>query len=285
MDPGLQKSILLSVGSVVLVLFLLIALYSFPGNNTATTPEASKPIVHVVQKGEFIIKIAQQKNVPWESIVLLNEETLRANVEKRCTNFSTAYTDNARRHGHYCNNRVRDAQGRSLVYANTLQPGDELLIPTKTLIPQIRTAVNHVSGNRIVIVIDDTGSMSNDRLRVTSAYLQAVRDSGKQIARVLVFADHGIRELDLEQPVFQAMGSFENTRAAVERANAFTPDAIVLVTDEPGDDWEDLSDLKSVPVIAHSLDPMADEQMKRVASQTNGQFVESHSGTPNLAVK
>lgn len=251
-----------------------------PNDQAITAPQST---AHIVQKGEYIIKIAKEQGVPWEAIVLLNEESLRKNADERCKNFKTSYTENPIRHGHYCNKLVKDTSGRSLVGANTLQPGDTLLIPPKVSATEIASAVNAVAGKRIVLVIDDTGSMDDDRQRVSAAYMQAIANSGREIVRVLLFADNQIREYDIERPIFYTTGNRENTRAAIERANTFQPDAIVLVTDEPGDDWDPLYDLVSVPIIAHSLDPSADEMLRRVADHTHGQFLNSHVGTPNLA--
>lgn len=262
--------------ALIPVLFMLLR----ESNSQSSAPP--EPVLYTVKKGDFIIKIAEKYNVAWESIVLMNETSLRENAERRCADKPETYKNNPHRRGHYCNTRVLDAHGQPLVYANTLQPGDVLKIPPKIAERDIRVALSRIHGNRIVVVIDDTGSMNDDRERVSAAYFEAIRGIGKQITRVLVFSEDQVRELDIEHPVFYTMGNHENTRAAIERAQAFDPDAIVLVTDEPGDDWGDLSTLRSVRVIAHSLNPMADEMLRRVSNQTGGAFLESHSGEFNL---
>jgi LysM repeat protein len=252
--------------------------------NIAATPTESSMTEHTVKAGEYIISIASQYNVPWESIVLANEETLKANTTKYCANRSDSYTHSRGRRGHFCNYRVFDEKGQPLVYANTLMPDDVLKIPSRTAPEQIQNAVSAVRGKRVVVVIDETGSMGgddgvDDRARVSAWYLQAIKNADKEIVRVVMFAQGNLRELDASEMEFQTHGGFENTRHALEHAaNKFHPDAIVLVTDEPGDDWADSKTLHLPPVIAHSLSKISDYQMQELANFTNGWFLSSHHG-------
>ncbi|MBI2474875.1 hypothetical protein HYV69_00390 [Candidatus Uhrbacteria bacterium] len=252
--------------------------------NVNETPKESAMIEHAVKAGEYIISIALQYNVPWESIVLANEETLKANALKYCADKSNMYTHSRDRRGHFCNFMVFDEKGQPLVYANTLMPDDVLKIPSRTAPEEIQNAVDDIRGKRVVVVIDETGSMGgddgvDDRARVSAWYLQAIKNADKEIVRVVMFAEGSLRELDASEMEFQTHGGFENTRHALEHANTkFHPDAIVLVTDEPGDDWENWRTLHLPPVIAHSLSPISDSQMKELANFTNGWFLRSHEG-------
>jgi hypothetical protein len=115
-----------------------------------------------VRSGECIISIASKFGVPWESIIVANEAILKANTAKYCANKSDAYKNRHWRRGYFCNYRVFDKNGQPLVFANTLMPGDVLQIPSKTTPVAIQQAVTNVPGSRIVVVIDDTGSMHGE---------------------------------------------------------------------------------------------------------------------------
>lgn len=253
-----------------------------PISTVASTPAQQKFTPYIVRQGEFIIAIAKAQGVPWESIIVANERELAERASERCTKLSESYTKRAGRRGHYCNSLIFVA-GRPMVNANSLQPGDLLQIPSVTAPVAIQNAITNVKGNRIVVVIDDTGSMNDDRERVSSWYLQAVKNSGKQIVRVIMYADGLVRELDAGNVNFLSSGGMENTRSALERAASYTPDAIVLLTDEPGDDWNSFQDLRLPPVIAHSLDPSADANLIYVARLTGGSLLTSHVGPIGLA--
>lgn len=252
--------------------------------NVAPSVEHNEMLEHVVRAGEYIISIATQYGVPWESVVLANEDKLLANTQTYCASKSDSYTHNRGRRGHFCNFLVFDQKGQPLVHANTLMPGDVLKIPANTAPEQIQETVNAVYGKRIVVVIDETGSMAgddgvDDRARVSAWYLQAIKKADKEIVRVVMFAEGSLRELDASAMEFHARGGFENTRHALEHANSkFHPDAIVLVTDEPGDDWKSWRTLHLPPVIAHSLSRVSDQMMRELASFTHGQFLRSYEG-------
>lgn len=258
----------------------------------AVTPsvEQNEMLEHTVLAGEYIISIAAMYGVPWESVVLTNENKLMANTQAYCANKPDSYTHKRGRRGHFCNFLVFDEKGKPLVHANTLMPGDVLKIPSNTAPEQIQETVNAVSGERIVVVIDETGSMAgddgvDDRARVSSWYLQAIQNADKKIVKVIMFAEGSLRELDASAMEFHARGGFENTRHALEHAaNKYKPDAIVLVTDEPGDDWANWQSLRLPPVIAHSLSRGSDQMMRELASFTHGQFLRSYEG-PLASIK
>jgi|GEM_PF-6887597 len=255
-----------------------------PNSGVTSTPAQKTMTPYKVKAGEYIIAIAQKLGVPWEAIVVANEKALAALAVARCGKLSESYTKRQGRKGHYCNALVV-VGGKPMMNANSLQPGDELRIPSVTAPEQIQQAIGDVKGDRIVVVIDDTGSMNDDRERVSSWYLQAVMNSGKQIVRVIMYADGFYREFDAGNVRFQASGDYENTRAALERAKIYKPDAIVLVSDEPGDDWDGFRNLRLPPVIAHSLAAVADENLARVASETGGNFLRSHTGQIGLSMR
>lgn len=259
-----------------------------PGATVADVRQVASTVVqqkftkYTVRRGDFIISIAQRLGVPWESIVVANEHELALHAAQRCDKLSPEYRKNPHRRGRYCNELVTIGS-KPMVSANSLQPGDVLRIPSRTAPVSIQETINNVSGNKIAIVIDETGSMAgddgeDDRERVASWYLQAVKNAGKQIGKVVMFADGHVRELEAEGINFQIHGGFENTRHALEWAKSYHPDAIVLITDEPGDDWHGFYNLNLPPVIAHSLHPYADASLQKVARLTGGTFLRSHSG-------
>lgn len=230
-------------------------------------------IEYEVQPGDSIIStIAPKHNVPWEAIAVVNESELaRVNAE-RCAQLSKGYTNSRSRKGHYCNQTVV-VSGKPMVDLNSLQPGDKLRIPL-TRHPVVDQVIAAIPGRSIAIVIDDTGSMSNDRAQVSAWYMRASHEIGKDILTVVLFADGNVRQFKSTGEVtFAVTGNFENTRNGLEIAAAAKPDAIVLVSDEPGDDWNGFKDLTFPPVYAHSLDGSSHENLRRVASATGGQFM------------
>lgn len=249
-----------------------------PQTHTAqasSSGQSTSPTTHTVRKGEFLIGISNSYGVPWEGVMLLNETELARRAEERCGKLSKRYTHRTR--GYYCN-ETRYFRGRPMASANSLQPGDVLQIPAQTTPQNVAAAIVAIPGERIAVVIDDTGSMDDDRQRVGAWYTQAIRNSGKKIVRVILYADGRIREYDAGSVQFQVNGNVENTRGALEYAAGLQPDAIVLISDEPGDDWGNFRGLRLPPVIAHSLNPYADENLERVAQLTGGQFLRSHAG-------
>ncbi len=233
----------------------------------------SQEIEYIVQPGDSIIStIAPKHNVPWEAIAVVNESELaRVNAE-RCAKLSERYTDNRSRRGHYCNKTVV-VGGKPMVDLNSLQPGDKLRIPL-TRHPVVDQVIAAIPGRSIAIVIDDTGSMGNDLAQVSAWYMRASHELGKDIVTVVLYADGNVRQFKSTGEVtFAVTGDFENTRNGLEVAAAAKPDAIVLVSDEPGDDWNGFKDLKLPPVYTHSLDTTSHENLRHVATVTGGQFM------------
>lgn len=250
-----------------------------PVNTSVPTQQASKPPIivteqpvtphklYVVQKGDFLRKIADANGVGWEAVLLLNEELLKCKYEEVCTKLVH------KPKSLFCN----DAYKRP--YANTLSPGWELKIPTSVAPNGIAQAVAQIKGDRVALVIDDSGSIGNDRQVVSEWYLAAFRQSGKKIIGVWLYSDGFVRHYnDAAEIELRTVGSYENTYGALKTAALEKPDSIVLVTDEPGDDWGTWSGVNSLPpVIGHCLqDPMAhscEANLKRLAAETHGQYV------------
>jgi len=204
--------------------------------------------VHIVRSGEYLIKIAKGYQVPWQAMMLANEESLRALYEERCSKLRARYTKSTNRKGHYCNGT------KSHAWANSLKPGDKLRIP-RNEVPQTVSQVVGQMGTRVAIVIDDTGSMADDRKKVGELYAAAVAASRRSIVGVFLFADRGVRRYNADATVsFFRNGSYENAHGALVEAAKSRPDTIVLISDEPGDDWvwEDLPSL-GVSVVAFIL--------------------------------
>lgn len=246
------------------------------GTSTAgvTQPPPAPKKTHVVRKGDYLVKIGQEIGVPWEAIFLENEAALAERAEERCSKLSDRYTNNSRRRGHYCNERLK-LNGKPMVAPNSLQPGDTLVIPDVQNVPTaVSQAVAAVAGDEIVLVVDDTGSMSEDRQTVSAWYMAEVKNSGKRVTKVILYSDGYVRELDPSGTLeLNTLGSIENTRHALETAAGYHPDAVVLVSDEPGDDWNGFRGLKLPPVVAHSLDQSADANLREVARLSGGTFV------------
>lgn len=277
--------------AVAIVIFIIIALCqrcsgepTVPTNPgvTSSQPCVSPPAQvapevehqsYTVVKGDFLKKIADDHNVAWEAVLLLNEDDLKVKYEDTCSTKSQKYRANPKRRGLFCNDRFNRP------YGNTLMPGWELKIPTTVAPTKIEATVASIAGNRVALVIDDTGSLGNDRTVVSEWYLAACRKSGKQIIGVWVYSDGEVRHYnDAAGVELRTVGGLENTYGALKIAASEKPDSIVLVTDEPGDDWGDWSGVSSLPpVVAHCLlDPMAmscEPNLKRLANATRGQFV------------
>jgi len=229
---------------------------------------------HVVQKGEFIRSIAPEHGVDPELIVLANHNLLSEKYDETCAGLSKSYRDRPGRKGLFCNDRYRRP------YANTLKPGWELCVPSGNVPLAIEKIVASMPGKKVALVIDDTGSMSDDRRNVATFYHQALQRYGRQIVGIFLYADGGVtRVTDIGEVNVQ--GDFENTfealRTAVEEVG---PDLIYLITDEPGDDWpSSLEGLGFPTVVATCLPDQhgifeCEKPLKRLAAAThNGQYV------------
>lgn len=232
---------------------------------------------HTVKRGEFLIKIAQQANVPWQAVLLINEQDLLARADERCSKLPDRYTEGKTRRGktrrgYYCNEK-RTYKGREIAHANSLLPGDIIRLPSAPSPATIADAVQHIAGKNVVIVIDDSGSMGDTREQVGAWYAKEIEDAGKDITKVVLYADGQVRTYEAGGVEFLTMGDFENTRNALTVAKGYNPDAIVLISDEPGDDWGNWDLSGFPPIVAHSLDTVADENLRRAASKTGGQFL------------
>lgn len=82
----------------------------------------------------------------------------------------------------------------------------------------------------------------------------------------------------------QTRGNVENTYGALQKAQESSPDLIVLITDEPGDDWPSGAMAKFSPIIAHCLPEGGDGEyscaptLKRLVAATPGsRYVEGVS--------
>lgn len=268
-------------GLVALAALALLALVSLPfmggdkDGDIEVNPADTKhsEVVYTVESGDSIIgTIAPKHQVPWEAIAVVNEtELARVNAE-RCGKLSKGYTQNTRRKGHYCNGTVV-IDGRAMVNLNSLQPGDTLRIPM-TSHPVVDEVVAGIDGRRIAIAVDVTGSMSDDLREVSAWYMRAWNELGKEITTVVLYADGHVTEFSNTDTVrFTAGGSTENTRHALETAAASNPDAIVLVSDEPGDDWGNWDMVDLPPVYAHSLEEISHENLRRVAEDSGGKLM------------
>lgn len=232
---------------------------------------------HIVRRGEFLRLIASRYNVGWEAMLLANERFLQTKYQEVCSdlsrNFRNRRQDRGTRKGgqYYCNDRYNRP------YGNTLRPGWRLAIPEKTAPTAIAEIVSKIKGDKIALVIDDTGSMSDDRQKVSEFYLAALRQYNKRIVGVWLYADNQVRKYEDGGIRLLTEGSYENTFGALTIAAREKPDAIILVTDEPGDDWQ-WSEVSSLPpVIGHCLPDSGTEgcreTIQRLATETRGQFV------------
>ncbi len=58
---------------------------------------------YTVARRDYIITIAEDHGVPWQSVVLANDTELAERATERCSKLSPAYRRNPHRRGHYCN--------------------------------------------------------------------------------------------------------------------------------------------------------------------------------------
>lgn len=266
------------VVAVVLALLALVVL-PFVGSDESDNDiivdgaqTQDKSVLHTVVAGDYIIKIAWDYKVPWQAVAVANEAALARLNAERCADLSDRYTNRRGRRGHYCNELVVIG-GKPMVHLNSLQPGDKIVVPL-TSHPVVDSVVNAIPGSSIAIVIDDTGSMNDDRVEVGAWYIRASGQFQRDIKTVVLYADGHVQEFTSTGEVtFSTSGNLENTRHALETAAASHPSAIVLVSDEPGDDWGNWDLTGLPPVYVHSLEEGAHENLRRVATTTGGQFM------------
>src|SRR3989338_5847293 len=251
-------------GVAALLLLLLFLLYdakqplNFMGGEAQAAPTTlGDQAQHTVVRGDWLRNIAPRyKNVGWESLLLRNEPFLQAKYEEVCGKLNERYTNNPKRHGTFCNERYNRP------YGNTLVPGWVLAIPSGSAPQQIQDAVITSTGQKVALVIDDSGSMNDDRTRVALMYDAALRKHGKNLIGVWLYADGQVRHYSEGNVELHTTGNVENTWNALSEAAKEKPDTIILVTDEVGDDWP--ADLKKAgtgwftkmqPVVATCLPP------------------------------
>lgn len=226
---------------------------------------------YIVQRGDTLTKIAQREGVTVEALRLRNEPYLVQQFEDTCSRFDDSYRNNPNRKGLYCNERYRDP------YKNTLRAGWRLMIPSPEAPGSVMVTVGNIKGKDVVLVIDDSGSMADDVVRVGAYYAQALEEHGKNLTAVVLYADRNARLFrDGERVEFATTGSWENTFGALQKAAEEDPDAIILITDEYGDDW-DWDEVGGLPpVTAHCLPEngvfQCEDSLKRLVSETGGSY-------------
>jgi hypothetical protein len=243
----------------------------------ASSPAPPTHATHLVRRGQFLRYVAYKHDVAAEAMLLVNEDFLEKKYREVCGDLSRSFRtrrhDRGARKGglYYCNDRfVRP-------YGNTLRPGWRLSIPTGSAPAKISTVIGNIKGNSVALVIDDTGSMGNDRQKVGEFYLAALRQYKKHLAGVWLYTDGRVRKYEAGNVRFLTSGGFENTFGALREAAREKPDAIVLVTDEPGDDWQ-WDEVKNLPpVFAHCLPErgryLCEKNLLRLKDETGGQYI------------
>src|SRR3989344_6483411 len=116
---------------------------------------------YTVKRGNNLDWIAKQNNVAREAMIIANEKYLQTQYNLICSKRSEKFRNRSVNKGalkgglHFCNDRFYRA------FANTLKPGMKLTIPVAVAPAAIEQTVTDIRGNKITLVIDDTGSMSN----------------------------------------------------------------------------------------------------------------------------
>lgn len=238
---------------------------------------------YTVKRGNNLSWIASQNGVGRESLIFRNEELLKSNYDKRCGRLSDEFRTRKSNQGaqkgglHYCNDGLRRP------YANTINPGLSLTIPEQHAPTSIERTVSEIRGNRIAVIIDDTGSTRNKRAEIAEFYLAALKKRERAITGIYLFAGGNVRRIDAVgvtnlTKMMRNRGKFENTHDALQKAAADRPDVIILITDEPGDDW-DWSTVHQLPsVIAHCMPDIGYEScaknLQRLSRLTRGRYIE-----------
>lgn len=237
---------------------------------------------YTVAKGDYIDRIAANLGVSASEMVLVNRAFLQAKFVETCDPLSERYTNNPGRRGTFCNERYKDP------FKNTLRPGWQLDIPVAApqgqASRQVEKAVEtHTkAGDRVAIVIDATGSMTEDREVAAQLYMAALRKHGRNIQAVYFYRDGDVWSINNPDPdkvrsQITGAGETENTFEALRKASDDNPDAIILITDEIGDDWPGgrIKGLK--PVIANCLPDRGGYEcgtsLRRLVADVGGQYV------------
>ena len=268
---------------LVIAIWMSILTDDFAGR-TYVNVQVSQPITreesklacifrHNIVRGDWINTIAPKYGVSAELVVLANRDFLTVKYDETCASVPAGKRNRPGRKGLFCNDRYRRP------YANTLRPSWTLCIPSQNVPMVVEQVVASMPGHKVALVIDDTGSMSDDRKAVATFYAQALERYGRNIVGIFLYADGHVNRVTAVGEA-QVQGDFENAfealRTAVEEVG---PDLIYLVTDEPGDDWPARLDNLGFPTIVATCLPNADghfeceQPLKRLASATGGKYV------------
>lgn len=262
--------------------FILAALFAL-GLSLAAHAET-----YTVKRGDVLIRIAAAHGVSVQDMLIANGEYLIGKYREVCGKKPPAYVNSPTRRGYFCNDAKKS---REPVHANTLKAGWQLTIPPKTASATVEQVIASTPGKRVALVVDATASMGGNIGRVAVEYRIASQTYGKSIVGVWFFADG---EVWLGKPddllALPTRGNIENTYGALQKAQESSPDLIVLITDEPGDDWPSGAIAKFAPIIAHCLPEGGDGEyscaptLKRLVAATPGsRYVQGVSQATPLA--
>lgn len=153
--------------------------------------------------------------------------------------------------------------------------------------PEIKEMIEIVENapEPIALVIDDTGSMSNDRQIVMIWYLAIAHAQNKRVVGVWLYSNGNVEYVNPRGTVtLSTTGGIENTYGALAEAAGSRPrpSSILLVTDEQGDDWGDWSRVNALPpVFGHCLPDGGyigcEENLQRLARETGGGYIRGAS--------
>lgn len=223
---------------------------------------------HTVVRGDTLIGLGEQYGIPWEYIFTLNETLLAEKYPVTCKGFKKP----GDKKYYFCNDSLIKQP------AHTLKPGWVLELPQKVVTPTpppapelqvasliavsstpsettIQEVVEQVKTKKVAIVIDDTGSIENNRELIGRFYVQEIEKYQKgNVLGVYLYADEGVRKCSPNDNIrFETNGMYENTYDALLTASQEKPDAIILITDEPGDDWNWNAVKQLPPIYAHCI--------------------------------
>lgn len=277
------------IGALYVMILAILSMNAGCGNDTAgdgvsdTTAQAGAGTTvpsheYTVVRGDSLWLIGPREGVDYLQLAVFNRESLVEKYEERCTQLLDRYRNRHKR-GWYCNDRRRDA------WANSLKPGDILRIPepppalvTKE-VAQIAEVVREAP-EPIAIVVDDTGSMSEDRQTTMDWYLAIANAEGKKVEGVYLYADNSVERVTPDGRVeLRTTGSYENTYGALRQANETHPRSILLITDEEGDDWDWARVGELPPVYGHCLKDaydnryLCEDTLERLAKATGGRHI------------
>ncbi len=224
----------------------------------------------------------------------INEDVLAPAYLSRCKDIRRNLLDD----GYYCNDAK--ANENFPAWANTLNVGDEVYIienlitttsvtqPSSglsgTITRDINVAIADITGKKIVLVVDVSGSMDDesDQAKVLELYGALLNT---RLAGVVFYSQYAhftsADELNTGD-IFASWNrsltgnsSDEHVMTALELARNSSADAIVLIADEPGVDtggWGFKRALRKLPpVTAHCLESIeCSNVFKVIANETGG---------------